>query len=339
MNCPIWLDQIVTQMLQPDPRKRPHTARAISFAFDEIKNIDQTQKAAVVQLSGKFNPLNAGKDKTEANRLLGKKSAKKEPDVPFYQRVPFLMGCLVVIAAIIGYAMLPPSNEKLIAQGEALMRSERVGDWRAARGYFEKVIDRDDDPELVAKAERLYFETRRRTLVQQAEGGGVFLAYQSRNARKFGDAVQHQLEGREENAAHLFQELVEELSPDGDERHIWEESKNRLAIIDATKPDLPTDPGELLALLKIKDKLTTKSELKATSQLLAEIILEYAADDRYEQVVAESKKRLNVIEERLDNADFTESADSNSSQPSDTDASNSSVDDGANSDTAQSDDE
>ena len=71
MNCPIWLDKIVTQMVQADPRQRPHSARAITFAFEEIKKMDSTRKSAASQMVGSFNPLNAGGDKTAARKALG----------------------------------------------------------------------------------------------------------------------------------------------------------------------------------------------------------------------------------------------------------------------------
>ena len=92
MNCPVWLDQIVTQMLQPEPRSRPHTSKAVGLAFNEIKKIDRNKKAAVAQVSGGFNPLTAGRDKSEARKLLNRKKAKnkKENGIPFYERASFL---------------------------------------------------------------------------------------------------------------------------------------------------------------------------------------------------------------------------------------------------------
>lgn len=299
MNCPIWLDQIVTQMLQPDPRKRPHTARAIVLAFDEIKNIDQTQKTAVAQVSGKFNPLNAGKDKTEANRLLGKKQPRKQSDVPFYQRIPFLVGALLVIAAIIGFAMLPPSSEKLFNQGEALMNSERVADWRRARELFEQVIDRNDNPQLVARAEQLHQESRRRTLVQQAEQG-FFLLSQSKNAKLFGAAVKLQQDGKADEAMPIFEELVESIDPDSDERYIRTEAISRLEALAAAEPALPTDSEELLTLIEPLARAKTESDLLSAQRLLSRVILEFAGEEGYEQVVEAAKEGLDVVKERLE---------------------------------------
>ena len=303
MNCPIWLDQIVTQMLQPDPKQRPHSARAISFAFDEIKNIDQTQKAAVSQVSGKFNPLNAGKDKTEANRLLGKKVKKKGPEIPFYQTVPFLAGCLVLIACIIGIALIPPSPAKLLAKGEELMESERLGDWRRARGILEKVIERSDDPQMVARAESLYFESKRRTLVQQAEGGGLFLLSQQRNVREFGEAVGLQKEGKTEEAAKIFRELAERIAPDGEERYVLTEVRQRLKEIEESESSLPTDTASLLAIINEKHPATEVQLLK-DQRLLSRIVMQFAGEEGYLEVVSAAKSQLKVVEKRIEEKDF-----------------------------------
>ena len=314
MNCPIWLDQIVTQMLQPAPKKRPHSARAISFAFDEIKNIDQTKKAAVAQVSGKFNPLNAGKDKTEANRLLGIKKKKKESDIPFYQGVPFLVGCLILIAFVIGFALIPPSPSKLFARGEALMESERVGDWRKARGFFEKVIARSKDDELVSNAEDLLSESKRRTLVQQAEGKGIFLRYQRENARKFGEAVQHAQQGRTQQARKLFEELTKTIAPDSDERHILTEARTRLADIEAAEPALPTEPSEIMALLAPMDQPSTESELIGNERLLSRLIFQYAGEQDYIEVVSLSKSLLESVKQRLKQGEFIDGSNLSSIQ-------------------------
>lgn len=299
MNCPIWLDQIITQMLQPDPRQRPHTARAIAFAFEEIQNIDQTKKAAVAQVSGKFNPLNAGKDKTEANRLLGKKTAKKKSDVPFFQSIPFLVLGLLLIAATIGFALIPPSTEKIFAQGEALMQSEKVADWRRARSMFKKVIERNDQPELVEKANDYFQESHRRTLVQQAEQGVILLS-QKPNVKMFGQGVKLQNEGKTDEAINLFQTLIDRIDAEGEERYIRDESLFRIEALAAAEPSLPTDPAELMAILDSTNDASTKAELLSSQRKVSKIILEYAAQTEYSDVILQAQDQLKLIEGRID---------------------------------------
>lgn len=314
MNCPIWLDQIVTQMLQPDPKKRPHSARAIVLAFDEIKKIDQTQKAAVSQVSGKFNPLNAGKDKSEANRLLGKKQPRKKSDTPIHQSTPFLIACLLIIAAIIGLAMIPPSSENLLTQGEDLMESKRIVDWRKARGFFEQVIERNDSPELVSRADDLYQESRRRTLIQQAEQG-FFLLSQSAQAKTFGEAVKLQQIGKQSEALQLFNRLVETVDPNGEERYIRIESQHRIEMIAASEPDLPRAHEQLLIMIESTGDANSESELISAQRLLSRIILEFAGEEDYQTLVSQTKTQLEHVK-RLIN-DKTESKE----EPEDSDPS------------------
>ena len=179
------------------------------------------------------------------------------------------------------------------------MESKRVADWRKARGLFEQVIDRNDDPKLVAKAEQLYQESRRRTLVQQAEQG-FFLLSQSKNAKTFGEAVKLQQEGKADEAIPLFEGLVESIDPEGDERYIRIEAKSRLAAIAAAEPDLPADPAELLAIIEPTLDVKTESELLSARRLLSRIILEFAGEDGYAQVVEQAKNGLTEVDERLE---------------------------------------
>ena len=114
MNCPIWLDRLLRNMLAPDPNRRPHTAKAVALALDEIREMDATGKATAAQVTGNFNPLTAGSDKTEANKLLGIKKKKKD-NGPFYQRAWFLAACLLLIACIFGFALVPTSSKKILS--------------------------------------------------------------------------------------------------------------------------------------------------------------------------------------------------------------------------------
>ena len=224
---------------------------------------------------------------------------KKKSEVPFFQSVPFLVGALLVIAVIIGFALMPPSTEKLFGKGEALMASERVSDWRKARGFFEQVIERNDDPQLVARAEELYQESRRRTLVQQAEQG-FFLLSQSKNAKSFGEAVSLAQEGRQEEAIVILQQLIESIDPDGDERYIRVEAIARLDQITAAEPDLPTDTEQLIKLIEATNNSSLESELLADQRLLSRIVLKFAGEEGYIEVVAAAKQGIKSNEERLE---------------------------------------
>lgn len=299
MNCPVWLDKIVCQMLDPEPRNRPHSARAVVFALDEIQHIDSTKKAAVSQVTGNFNPLTAGTDKTEANRLLGKKTKKRpDNDRPFYESVPFLLGCLVVIAIISGIALRPTSSKTLFQSAEAMMNSDELAQWRSARTNLKTIMKRGDEDEFYEPATQLYYESRRRTMVEQAERGQP-LWTQSENTIRIGKAIKLQMDNQLEQAKREFSILTTSVDPQGDERHIFLEAQSRLAEIESATT-LPTDVDELTRLIEQLASVENLSAIAKSKQKLADIIFSYSGKEDYESIVLLAESSMNVLRQKRD---------------------------------------
>ncbi|MCA9069447.1 MAG: hypothetical protein KDA84_11010, partial [Planctomycetaceae bacterium] len=62
---------------------------------------------------------------------------------PFYEQVWFLVSCLVLLVALVTWALWPPSEEELYAQAAELMKSEESLDWSKAREEFiEPLLER-----------------------------------------------------------------------------------------------------------------------------------------------------------------------------------------------------
>ena len=321
ISCPHWLDQLVRQMLAPDPRNRPHSARAVVLALSEIQNVDQSKRAAVAQVTGHFNPLTAGVDKTEANRLLGRKPKKEDDGTPFYEKVPFLVGCLIVIAAIVGYALVPTPSRKLMARAQVLMESDDSSDWFRAREPLRTVLERGPEGEFYDQAKELFTESRRRTLVAWAEEGRS-LWTQSENAKQFAAAVQSQMAGDLDKAKQGFERLLKIGDPNGDERHIWLESQHRLEqLVQATA--LPTDRGELLGLVERLGQVESKEELQAAKRQLTEILFQHAGQPEYQDVLDAAQAAINMVRQRLERGD-TDSPDDSASHPSEPETTDSS---------------
>jgi hypothetical protein len=277
MNCPIWLDKIVSQMLSPDPRKRPHSARAIALAFEEIKNIDATQQAAVSQMSGGFNPLTAGQDKTEARRLLGYKKPKqrKDSDTAFFQRVPFQIGALLLIAAITVYFLIPTSEDKIVENAKVMIQSNDADLWGEARYKLQPIMD--GGGKYATEAEKLYYQSRRQSMVLNAENG-LSNRLQNENVQMFGKAVR--------------------LQQDGKDRHVYAESKARLEKM-SQKEDLPIDVSELSDMIAIARDSSTPGQMLAAHDLLARIAYEYAGEEGYEVIVAVATEQLLILKRKI----------------------------------------
>ena len=295
MDCPVWLDQLVAKMISPDPRSRPHSARAVILALDELKKIERTKKASVAQVSGAFNPLTLGSDKSEANRILGK--ANSDDTRPsFFQSSGFLVGGLALIMAILIFAMIPTSSKKLMSNAQALMDSKNPTDWLVARDDLKQVIARGEDGKYFEAAEQLYFESRRRSLVVQAEKGKKF-ALQSFASQQFLDAVRMQENGELSGAIESFQELVDSVEVDGDERHIHWEADQRLKQL---KEELANRSTALQHSIQAAQAAKSADELEKSILELKRLVSEAAEAENLQELVAIANQTVQSSQKRLD---------------------------------------
>ena len=295
MDCPVWLDQLITKMISPDPRRRPHSTNAVIMALDELKKFDRSKKATVDQVAGTFNPLTAGSDKSEADRLLGR-SGRPVAEHSFFQSAGFLVGSLALILAILIFAMIPASSEKLMANARNLMASSEPADWLEARNDLKEVMTRGSDNEHYGEAENLYFESRRRSLVMQAQNGRK-IALQSAASQKFVDAVRLQANREYDLAKATFQELVDSVDAQGDERHIHWESSSR---IDKIRKTTANDKlGPLLDKVKSLREAQTTDELESSIELLTRIMKEHQDKPEFQPVVTLAEEVLAENQTRL----------------------------------------
>jgi serine/threonine protein kinase len=299
MNCPIWLDKIVSQMLSPNPKKRPHSARAISLVFEEIKNIDATQKSAASQMVGGFNALNAGQDKSEARRLLGIKKKKKNrsSDTPFFQQIWFQILVLVLIVATTVYKLTPVSDSKMMEQARAEVHAVDSSQWSKGRSKLQPIMN--GNGEFAEEAEELYYESRRKALVMNAEAG-IRNGFQNEDIQSFGKAVRFQQDERYDDALSVFMTLVQSVDPDGTDRHIHAESKARLEALTA-KERLPQTLGELTDLIAKAKKASTSGQRLAAHELLARIVYELSGKEEYQNVVKIANEQLLIVKKQIAN--------------------------------------
>ena len=302
MNCPMWLDQIVTQMLQPEPRSRPHTSKAVGLAFDEIKNIDRNKKAAVTQVGGGFNPLTAGRDKTEARKLLGEKGEKKKKEggVPFYERISFLAACLVLIVGLLTYALWPTSPQKLYDKGVALLDSDEPGDWASGRAVLKKVAS-GNDPVLSSMAEDQILNSKRRTLVNQAKVGRK-TNLQSKHVQNFIDAYNLESADSLDEALESYKEIMDGLSEEGLEGgYLAVEVKERIDRLENYLA-LPANKAQLNLLLARIRGLSTETELLEARKQLNAIVQRFGDNMQYKEIVDTANSllpKLDAIVEKL----------------------------------------
>ena len=296
MNCPIWLNQIVTEMLDPEPRNRPHSAHAINIALDEIKNIDATKKSAVSQMASGFNALTAGKDKTEARRLLGKKAPKKSSNkVPFLQRTAVQIALLCLIAGLIFYLVQPKSDDQIITQAQLLIASPEMTQWSDARVLLEPIMN--SDRPLSDEATQLYYDSKLKTLLARSEFGKSS-STDSKNEKVFIEAVGLEKLGQNEVASSLYLQLMSDTDSEGTDRHVKEAAEQRYGSL-TENVEWPSAPDELLEKIAQTKDARTESELLAVQSKLVDLAIEYSGEAGYEQVVVASEARLRIVQRQV----------------------------------------
>ena len=295
MDCPIWLNQIVTQMLDPNPRKRPHSAQAINLALDEIKNIDATKKAAVSQMTSGFNPLTAGKDKSEAHRLLGKQTTKKSTAAspPFFHRTTVQVGLLCLCAALIFFMLQPKSDSKIIAQASQMVDSKQMAQWADARVLLEPIMS--SDRPMADQAKRLYFESKRKTLMSRAESGKNSRT-DSEAEKMFVEAVGLKKLGQFKEAESLFQSLSAPAEPTETGLHVQRAALQQLALLKGDETIAKLE--ETLDNIAATEEGTTEHELQMAEVALKQVIESDLTTNNRENVKAFVAEQLSVIQKQ-----------------------------------------
>jgi eukaryotic-like serine/threonine-protein kinase len=140
MDIPIWLDNLICQLLEKKPEQRPRDAATVGEALSGIAEKVQAQKSAgadvakqrfIDRMPGGSKP-DVGDKETALLLLNGKFKVKRRKKIkPFFERkwvqATGISGMLLAVSALIYLAMRPPSEEKLFLEAKSVIEA-RTGD-------------------------------------------------------------------------------------------------------------------------------------------------------------------------------------------------------------------
>jgi serine/threonine-protein kinase len=164
LEIPVWLDNLICQLLEKKPEQRPVDAAMVAQALDQVKEKVETLKSAGVD-AVQARRIDRPRARAEADELdreaaralqtgLGKLKVKRRRK----RRSVFenkglqaagLLFLLVLAVGAIWWLTRPPNADKLYAQAKTLMESSNPEDWERARsGPIQDFLDhypaRDD---------------------------------------------------------------------------------------------------------------------------------------------------------------------------------------------------
>ncbi|MGV3485240.1 MAG: serine/threonine protein kinase, partial [Planctomycetaceae bacterium] len=206
LDCPVWVSAIVQQALEKDWQSRPHDANALALALGEARRRSSGLSGVAEHVSSGFSPLQMTKqkEKDEARKLLGRDAlAVDEPiddETPYYEKVWFLLGTLVLIASFLIWLMWPLSEAEMRSRAEVLIAEETRSSLDQAKNSYlvpmlkrfpegehaQWAADQIDDIEM-RQAEQALSVKIKRNLPLRDEGERLYA--EAQRFERFGDAT------------------------------------------------------------------------------------------------------------------------------------------------------
>ena len=246
LDCPVWLDALMSQLLEKDPVRRPHSAEAVGLMLAEAKRKGLSQASVTQHALGGFSALKLPLDKGEARKLVRGRRAERderEEGAPLWERPWFLALSLVILLGILAtglsLSLRPASEQQLIKGAERLMASDNPVDWREAEdSYLKPLIARFPESEYVPKAQE-HLDT---IAMHQAQQHAKTLQRLGRtpsreSERLFTEAMRYEQFGDRLTALDKYQGIVAVISPEGEDRPFVLLAKQRVAAITQDKSE------------------------------------------------------------------------------------------------------
>ena len=221
LDIPIWLDNLVVQLLEKEPQHRPHSAAAVEESLEQVQQKVETLQSAGMELAthgtahrGSTQPELDDEDREAARTMLRKKKKRKKR-TPIQGTWIFQALAMAVLFSIIGFLVYQvflrqPTLEELQTETETLMRQEEyasVLDGPIAQ--FEELFrDSKDD---TAKLMRIFKEKAEFLLTQRQVHARRHrnLEPDTKEERMIRLALTYEEQGKLEDATRLWQTVAQ----------------------------------------------------------------------------------------------------------------------------------
>lgn len=157
MDCPLWLDRIVQELMAKEPEDRPFDALAVQVMLEDVKTKVREQESVVrATVTGGQAALTIKDVHPGLVQALGKKKPKKKKDpdahAPFYEKTWFLGACLAgIVALVAGYIVWREGEAPRFAALKAAMASTEETDKTSQEAAIQDFLA--DFPESTHAAE------------------------------------------------------------------------------------------------------------------------------------------------------------------------------------------
>lgn len=304
LDCPVWLDAFVHQLLEKDPARRPHSMAAARLALKRAQDNLAKGMGVAEHVSRGLSPLRTTADRKEAARVLGRnpKKRKRPPAAerpPFYESVWFLSLCLLLLIAGGTWALWPLNEDQLFRRAERLMAD---GDEEAARraraDYLEPLLRRFPRGEHAHQArdilDRMDMELAERRLRNKLKLGREL---GGEAERLLAEAWQFQQFGDQFTALDKFESMID-LLPNEEENRPYRNIARREAAALQGQGNLAQKRREFIQQrLNDADQLVQEGKLPEAERIWRSMVSLYQNHPDLNTLVDVARQRLRTLDD------------------------------------------
>lgn len=295
LDCPVWLDLLIGQLLEKDPLKRPHDAAAVAQALGEARQKAATGAGVAGQaVEGRPSKIRVPREKTETQevrKLLGRKKKRKKQKSPFYERAWFLAACLLLVVGTVGWLAWPPGEEVLFAKAEQLMADQSK--WKQARdSYIEPLLARFPESRHAAQARAWIDQMEMAAAEKRLVAHEKFGKYDTEAERLYADARRYEQFGDRVTALEKYQSIPQLIEGQGKERPFVKLAERRASELLSQTDAL----GDRLALVEGRlddaDRFDAEGRRMEARKIWNSIVTLYGDNRELQSQVERAQQRL-----------------------------------------------
>jgi hypothetical protein len=302
LDCPIWLDALVAQLLEKEPLRRPHSAEAVILALEETKRKVAAGAGVTQHALGGISALKVPVNKGEVRELVhgSRRDADEEEEgTPLLERPWVIAAGMVLLVAVLGFLLSipfwPVDEKRFIEEADKLMASSDPKDWHEARrSYLDPLLARNPDGPYAERArahidkiEMQLAENRLRTLRRLGREP------ETEAQRLYVEALAYEEFGDEATALEKYQSLSELVAPEGEDRLMVLLARRRIEKLKSDRKKPPVSSVQFIeAKLAEADALTAQGKAAESRRILQSLRSLYGDHDALEDQMEQVRRRL-----------------------------------------------
>ena len=322
LDCPVWLSTLVAQMLEKEPLKRPYSMAAVVMALNQARSRAAGGVSVAEHVASGFNPLQLKGDRTEAEKVLGRKKKKKKqtfdnPLPGIINGTALLIVLLLVLVAGVIWVSRPLDEKTLRQRAEAMLLGADLSTMNTAKDqYLTPLVDRfPDGPnaqwarEQIDTIETLDLERRITNAIRFRRD------MKTESEQKLAEAIKTENNGDSEAALKQYQAIITLMDDDPESKYSILLAKLRIERLEkqaANPDDLETKLSDKLSEAEAAIKNNKPNEAR---KIWESIIHLYGDNTNLKAIVEKAKKRLEEVGSTEESSEKESDTDDINSDP------------------------